>query len=74
MTRDLTQTVVILPSERAVRIDGETRQIGALGTPRRPSADSARRYAPRLLCLFEAPQHEAPPLGVARGVTGKLEI
>ena len=29
MTRDPAQTVVILPAERAVRIDGETRQIGA---------------------------------------------
>ena len=29
MTRDPSQTVVILPAERAVRIDGETRQIGA---------------------------------------------
>ena len=29
MTRDPAQTVVILPAERAVQIDGETRQIGA---------------------------------------------
>ena len=29
MTRDPAQTVVILPAERAVRIDGVTRQIGA---------------------------------------------
>ena len=29
MTRNPAQTVVILPAERAVRIDGETRQIGA---------------------------------------------
>jgi TolB-like protein len=29
MSRDLAQSVVILPAERAVRIDGETRQIGA---------------------------------------------
>ena len=29
MTRDPSQTVVILPAERAVQIDGETRQIGA---------------------------------------------
>ncbi|MBA3910960.1 MAG: hypothetical protein C0524_14075 [Rhodobacter sp.] len=29
MTRDPAPTVVILPAERAVRIDGETRQIGA---------------------------------------------
>ena len=29
MTGDPAQTVVILPAERAVQIDGETRQIGA---------------------------------------------
>ena len=29
MTRDPAPTVVILPAERAVRIDGEDRQIGA---------------------------------------------
>ena len=28
MTRDPAQTVVILPAERAVRIDGETRRTG----------------------------------------------
>jgi TolB-like protein len=29
VTRDPAQTVIILPAERAVRVDGETRQIGA---------------------------------------------